>query len=169
MIVTCPSGASAAAIEYQATNLGGSLWQYDYWVSDFIFSAGQGFAVEFIYEPIHYANLTPVSSDWDVLAFDPDTQLPDEGLYDALAVVDAPDLSQPFSVTFTWLGAPLTPGSQRFYLYELDSSLEPVPIDGEEGLTTLRTVPEPSTLVLLASGVLVVWRHRTKRTAARPV
>jgi hypothetical protein len=159
--------AGATTIEFEAVHLGGSLWQYDYFLADGLFDAQQGFAVFF--DPDLFADLNPVSPapDWDVLVTIPDPLLDSDGTYDALALVDNPIFVGPFSVSFTWLGlSGTTPGSQIFNVYTLDASGFPEPI--EVGVTTPRPttpVPEPSTLFLsavsaVAGSVLTRWRRR---------
>jgi hypothetical protein len=167
--VLTPSAAGATIIEYQATNLTGDIWQYDYFVADGLFNAQQGFVVFF--DESLYADLLPVTPsppDWDVLSTNPDIVLQSDGTYDALALVDNPLFAGPFSVSFTWLGlAGSTPGSQIFDVYNLDASGFPESI--ESGVTSLpdtpTPIPEPSTLLLVSAGVVGGWQLRRQRRA----
>jgi hypothetical protein len=167
-VLSNPAAARATTIEFEAIHLGGTLWQYDYFLTDGLFDAQQGFAVFF--DPDLYSDLNPVSPapDWDVLVTIPDPLLDSDGTYDALALVDNPIFVGPFSVSFTWLGlSGTTPGSQIFNVYTLDATGFPEPI--EVGVTTPRPttpVSEPSTLLLcvvsaVAGGVLTRWRRRS--------
>jgi hypothetical protein len=172
LVMTCPSAANATVIEFEATNVSGEIWRYDYFLSDVILSAQQGFVV--LFDEDLYSDLDPLLPSplgWDVLSTIPDTVLDSDGTYDALALVDDPLFTGPFSVSFTWLGTAGTrPGSQPFSVYTLDASGFPEPF--EFGDTTPRAttaVPEPSTLLLLAAGAAVGLRHRTRRPATRSV
>lgn len=164
-LVVYPSGAGATTIEYQATHLGGNLWQYDYVITGGTFDAQQGFAVSFdgsLYEDLQAVLPSPLG--WDVLLINPDTVLPSDGLYDALAQVDNPSFVGPFSVSFTWLGsAGAAPGSQAFEVYQSDDSGVLESIGG--GVTTQREalpVPEPSVPSLLVAAVWG-WMLRARR------
>jgi hypothetical protein len=172
LVVTCPSAANATVIEFEATNVSGDIWRYDYFLSDVILSAQQGFVV-FFAEDL-YADLEPSLPSplgWDVLSTNPDTVLHSDGTYDALALVDSPSFTGPFSVSFSWLGpAGTAPRSQPFEVYDLDES--GMPISFEFGDTIPRSttaVPEPSTLMLLAAGAVLGLRHRMRRPATRSV
>ena len=147
MLAVLPlSSASAINISYNANDLGSGLWQFDYYVSGYNFDTDYGFQI--IYDYGLYENITPISSssDWDVLAWDPDLifGVPDDGVYDALALVDNASLSSPFSVQFNWLGLG-NPNGQYFEVY--DSSFA----YADSGQTA--PVPEPATLMLLAAGL----------------
>ena len=90
------------------------------------------------------------NADWDVITWDPDLGIPDDGAYDALAWVNGASLADPFTVSFVWLGSG-TPGAQPFELYTLDWASGTVAIT-DFGSTA--PVPEPATLVLLGTGLL---------------
>lgn len=141
------SSASAINITYQANDLGSGLWQFDYYVSDFDFDMDYGFQI--FYEYGFYENITPISasSDWDPITWDPDLifGVPDDGVYDALALVDDASLSEPFSVQFNWLGLG-NPNGQYFEVYD------PVFAYVDSGQTA--PVPEPATLLLLSTGII---------------
>ena len=97
-----------------------------------------------------YDNLsvtTPLA-DWDEIAINPDASIPDDGFYDAIALVAgiAPgDTLSGFSVQFDWLGAG-TPGNQFFDV--VDSGTFDVLESGETVLASA-PVPEPATLWLM--------------------
>ena len=144
--------AGATRIFYEAVDLpdagGGDLWRYRYFVSDFAFAADQGFSIEFevgLYESLQDPP-PAVSLDWDILALQPDSGVPDAGLYDALALVDSPSLAQAFEVDFTWLGAG-SPGSQPFAVNAFDASGGFV-AELDSGVTEL--LPEPGLFALVA-------------------
>jgi len=152
-ILTLPVGnAHATSIIYEAVDLanttpGEDLWQYNYSVSDYTFNADYGFTIYFDYNLYGDLEDSPTSpnSDWDVLTWDPDTVLPDDGVYDALASVNGASLADLFKVDFIWLGQG-NPGSQPFEVY--DNTWNVI----ESGNTA--PIPEPGTILLVGSGLL---------------
>jgi hypothetical protein len=134
-------------------DLGGGIWQYSYWVSDYTFNSDYGFTVYFDYGL--YENITPVSDsfDWDEISWEPDPML-GAGAYDALALIDSASLADPFTVSFNWLGS----GSPWDYVqnYEVYYS-DPFQVF-ETGTTT--PVPEPGTILLLGSGIVGLFWFR---------
>lgn len=157
--------AFAISIVYEATNStdttpGEDLWQYTYWLSDYSFDTDYGFTVYFDYQL--YSNLEDppptVNSDWDPIVWQPDPSLPDDGAYDALALVDNASLADPFTVSFVWLGSG-NPGDQYFEVY--DPSFNTV----ASGQTA--PVPEPATFLLIATGLLGFAGFRKKFSITR--
>jgi PEP-CTERM motif-containing protein len=162
--------AAATTISFQATDVadrlqGEDLYLYAYTLSDFEYPAGYGFTV--VFDRLLYSSLQvpsrPVGTDWDVLAIQPDFALPDDGLFDAMALVDAPATLTGFAIEFVWLGAGV-PGGQPFVVY--DSTFATV----ESGLTVAAPilpdpgvpVPEPASGILLGLGALLCARWRIK-------
>ena len=160
-LATSFGSANATVIEYGATNVSGNLWQYDYTVTnDSLGASLDEFTIFFqlgLYENIAVGD-TP--ADWDPLAIQPDPGLPDDGFYDALALVSgiAPGGTLGgFSLTFNWLGAG-TPGSQLFNIVDA-TTIETL----EQGFTSLRggstpptAVPEPVSPLLLGVGLALL-------------
>jgi hypothetical protein len=149
--------AHSATILFQATNLvdttpGEDLWRYTYVVSGLSFP--ENVAFETLFDHTLYSELEDpppfVNGDWSILSLQPDPLLQDAGRYSALALVAGASLADPFSLTFVWLGDPLTPpGSQPFEIAEFDAQGNFV-----RTLETGQTaVPEPGTLVLVAAGL----------------
>ena len=92
-----------------------------------------------------------MNADWDVIAIEPDLNLPDDGFYDALAIVENASLADPFSITFTWLGEG-TPSIQPFVVYEPGFNAI------ETGVAVPRTdaaIPEPTGAVLFLVGLAI--------------
>lgn len=91
VFLVSPCWTSATTIEFTATDLddtlgpGGDLWEYRYRVSDRVFAHDTGFSIAFA--PDLYRDLlaSSVHTAWDVLTFQPDPGLPNDGFYDALA------------------------------------------------------------------------------------
>ncbi len=157
--------AHAVTIQYQVTDLtdisaGADLWQYTYAVSNHNFSMDTGFSLFF--DPTLYTNLqnsAPAAhANWDILLIQPDTFTPDNGIYDALALVDNPSLLTLFSIDFVWLGTAI-PTSQPFEIYDTNFNL----ISG--GMTTSSTssIPAPFTGLLLVSGLLLMCADRKRK------
>ena len=149
--------ANATAINYTATNLidvnpGEDLWQYSYSVSDNTFAADTGFTVYFNFGLYDFVDPLPTApnADWDVLTWDPDSSLPDDGAYDAYALVDNASLTDMFTVSFVWLGGSSGPGSQFFEVY--DGLTWSVLEEGHTD-TAAAPVPEPATIMLFGIGI----------------
>lgn len=156
--------ARAVTISFSATDLpdmnpGENLYRYDYSLDSFPFSSGFGFSVQF--DPSLFASLEsppPVGSNWDIISLQPDLALPDDGIYDARALVSSPSQLTGFSVEFVWLGSG-APAAQPFVVY--NASFATV----ESGQTV--PVPEPGTLALLAVGFVGVHAHARRSTRAK--
>ncbi len=169
ILFSFPSVGFATTILFQATDVadsipGEDLWTYDYFVSGFGFDTDIGFSIEFDVGLYSQLEDPPpgVGSDWDIIAFQPDSLLPDAGLYDALALVDGASLALPFSISFVWLGAVgTTPGEQAFQINEFDG-IGAFVGTLESGQTQ---VPEPSTALLMMGGfsILAIRRRGTLR------
>lgn len=162
----CLAGpAQAFTILYEVNDLGGDRWEYQYLVSGGVFEPDQGFSVYFDPGLYHDLEVGPASGDWDVLVVQPDPGLPSDGFYDALALVPAASLAEPFVVRLLWLGSPVQgPGAQPFTInqFETDGSLTIL----ASGLTqpTTKPIPEPATWLLFGAGVSgLVRRARASR------
>ena len=160
------STSFATKINYIATDLsdtttGEDLWQYEYTVSDNTFNTNEGFTIWFDYNLYGDLETNPVApnGDWDILTWNPNQSLNDDGAYDALAFNDVATLSDSFTISFIWLGLG-TPGSQQFEVYNND------PFGTIEIGTTASTVPEPGTIILFGLGILgIAGGNRMKQLA----
>jgi hypothetical protein len=104
------------------TVVGQDLRKYIYHVSDFDFQRNQGFTIYFDADDFSGLDVAPVppNADWDIIVGEPAPLLGDEGIYDALSIVNAGELASladPFELSFVWQGAG-DPGAQRFELTE---------------------------------------------------
>jgi hypothetical protein len=156
MVFSLP--AFAGSIQYDAVDLGGGDWQYNYIVNGTFTGNSNGFTIYF--DESTYTNLTDItapSADWDLLISQPVISLPMPGYFDGLALNNLTG-SYNFSVDFTWLGSG-TPGSQPFEFYDLNNIDNPV-----TGMTSHQaSVPDPSSsLILLSIGFAGVAIARRK-------
>ena len=169
-LLVFPRLGQSAGISYQATEIDAATntWTYSYIVAGASFGVSTGstassFTVYF--DPTIYNSLdaSPVSpnADWFVFSTPTDATLPADGAYTAQAQIDGASLSDPFVISFTWLGIG-TPGSQPF-----DISDPSFLVIGS-GQTSLASsgptpTPEPSPALLLATGLcglLLTTRRR---------
>lgn len=152
-------------IEFQATDLSGSLWQYTYTLTGPALNANQAFTIFF--DPTLTANLTDTSADttlsgtaateWFSFTIPPDPTLNSQGFYSAEALVNGADpTTDSFTVTFNYLGTG-APGSQAFSIDQFDA-YENLLSNLETGQTTpfSAAVPEPESGLLLVLGTAVL-------------
>jgi len=163
--------SSATTISYEATDLtdtttGEDLWQYSYTVGDNTFAADTGFTIYFdlgLYDLLDPSPAAP-NGDWDVITWNPDSSLMDDGAYDAYALSNNASLADMFTVSFVLTGGSSAPGPQFFEVY-----------DGftwsilEEGNTASAAapVPEPATILLVGSGLIGLAGLRKKAWKSR--
>jgi hypothetical protein len=148
-----PARMDGAVILFSATNIAGSTWEYSYEVSG-TFSMNEAFLIEF--DGSLYSTLQdppPAVPDWTLIVFptDPSTTPPSPGAFGAIADVNNPTLSNPFTIQFTFLGAG-TPGSQPFTIF--NSGGDPI----ESGETS--EIPEPWSLSMIGCGLAALLCFR---------
>ena len=155
-LLTLGQQASATIITYDVSNVTGSIWRYDYSVTNDALATSLG-EFSLYFQLGQYENLLALTapSGWDGLIAQPDPLLPDNGFIDLLAQDGGIGIGQTlagFSVQFDWLGLG-APGSQPFDVIDpanftfVDSGVTQravvtPPIGGI-------SVPEPSVFALL--------------------
>lgn len=169
MLTACAAWASPTAI-YVATDLpdtvvGQDLWRYDYTISGPVDAFG---SMNLLFSPSSYASLMSQTLDATLSLLDvqPDAGASADGIVyisplNGLLAADATALS----VEFVWLGElGSTPGAQTFEV--VDGAGNPAGT-GETAVQSTSAVPEPSTLLLTASGLLALAvRHKRGKPAA---
>jgi hypothetical protein len=157
-IAAAPS--RAAIIEYDVTNVIGSTWRYEYFVTnDTLPTPINELTIWFDLGLMADLSNASAPAGWDSLVIQPDPLLPDDGFYDVLALGAGIGLGETlggFFVEFSWLGAG-TPGSQLFDV--VDANTFDIL---ESGMTVLRErdpgpvdVPEPGSAGLLLAGAMM--------------
>lgn len=146
------TSAMATTVGFTATNLTGNTWEVAYTITnDTLAQDIDEFTIFFDANLFQNLTVGNTPADWDPLVIQPDPGLPDDGFYDALALVAgiAPGATlSGFSVVFDFLGSG-TPGAQPFDI------VDPVTFDALDSGTTQRAVvPVPAALWLFGSGLL---------------
>jgi hypothetical protein len=157
-LFTCSVALPVTQIQYETADLGAGRWQYSYDVSN---TSLTGMIEEFtiwfdfdLYDNLFIETPDPPASDWDEIVVQPEPVFSDNGYYDALALagigINLGETVSEFTVSFAWLGVG-EPGPQLFEIIEPDSF---------ETLDSGWTIPEPSTLLMLGLGAVILRRKR---------
>lgn len=170
LLLVCTASFATAFTEilYEATDLGGGRWQYDYKVSNIgLTEAIKKFAIRFDYDM--YSNLTIVTpaeggeNGWQKVVFQPDEEFEVDGEYSAKGKnpgIIAGESVSGFSVSFDWTGAG-TPGPQ-YYAIINPTNFEVVS-SGWTELDPASITPEPATVILIGMGGIFVIRKWPKK------
>lgn len=155
----------AATIDYEATNIAGNQWQYSYFITNDSLSVDiEEFLIFFDANSFSNLQLLSTPSDWDPILIQPDILLPDDGYYDALALIHgiSPNSSlSGFSVQFNYLLSDI-PGSQYFEIR--DSITFGLLESGNTERLAEANIPEPNSLLILIQGIgLLIMSTRKKR------
>lgn len=152
--------ADPLSVSYTATQISGSLWQYDYQLTG-SFLSGDDLAVYFpLATSSNLLDLGTGGTDWTTFVFQPDPSLPADGEYDMVATIDSPSLSPSFDVQFQYSGSG-SPGPQSFTLYDPAYAILATGITVPS--TPLSPIPEPTSLLLLGSGLLSLCGYVKRR------
>lgn len=153
---------SAAVIQFQVTDLGSNVHEYQYFVSGLTLQANQ--AIDLRFDPALYGSLSNGVADaaFNLILIQPNNPPGAAGDYRAITPKANPSLVGPFKVDFTFTGAG-TPGSQPFLINQYSAAgLFVSTIDS--GVTTpLTGVPEPTTVALSCAALLCGFAIRRKR------
>jgi hypothetical protein len=149
--------SAAPIIEFQVTTLGSNLFRYNFTLSGIDLMANQEIDIQF--DPHIFAQLSNgvAGPGFDLLLFQPNTPLGVHGDYSALALVNLPSITGPFSVNFTLLTGAVLPTSQPFFIF--DDSFFPAKTLVSGSTTAVSTgpvVPEPGGFWLCGLALLVV-------------
>lgn len=159
--------SQATLIEYDVQNIVGNTWEYTYTVTNDTLASDIEL-IDVFFTLGLYENLVPTvtPAGWDPLVFQPDPGLPDDGIYDVLALfvpgIAPGDTLGGFGVQFDFLGIG-TPGDQYFDI------VDPFTFDSvDSGMTQASStsppmpVPEPSISWLIGVGLLGGYLARKK-------
>lgn len=156
-LLSMATAANAVVVRHQHTDLpdtdGQDRWMAEFTFEEATFLDGQGVSV--LFDPVNHAELgDPVSAgpNWDLLSLQPDVLLPAYGVFDGLALGDAPSLTGPFRIEYTWHGAG-TPGALPFVYYDVNF----------DTIESGETVPEPGQLALVAGMLSLVARANRRK------
>lgn len=157
-----PARADSVSVTYTVVNLGAGTWEYEYTLSGSL-SSGDDVAIYFpLATSSNITDLGTGGADFTTYDFPPDPGLPAEGEYDITANVDDPSLAPVFDVSFTYSGAG-SPGPQMFNFYDANFDQ----IGAGETVAAVAVgpspVPEPLSLSLLASGLVLLPALRQRR------
>ncbi len=159
--------SQATTVRYDLSLVVGNTWQYDFSVAnDSLATAIDEFTIYF--DRALFSNLQLVSApaDWDPLAIQPDLGLPQDGYFDWLAMSSgiAPGRSAGSFQVRVDFGGNSTPGASLFEV------VDPTTFDTlDRGFTTptVTAVPEPSSMVLLTSGLLLAMLRGRSRSVRK--
>lgn len=157
----------ATTVRYDLSLVAGTTWQYDFSVTnDSLAASIDEFTIFF--DRATFSNLQLVSAPvgWDPLAVQPDAGLPQDGYFDWLALSSgiAPGQSLGlFRVRVNFGGASM-PGNS---LFQVVDSRTFATLDQGFTTPTVTAVPEPSSMALLMSGLLLTMWGRKSRLAQK--
>ena len=161
--------AEAVTVKYTATDLtdvvvGQDRWSIDYLVTGSFVAFG---GLNVIYPYSAYANLVSTTSPdplvWTVNVTEPDAGLFADGLVSLSPSTGITVADLPFSVEFIWLGTG-SPGSQAFEIFDGLFAVVDTGRTTQAGVTDPNnTVPEPGTLLMVASALLLLPLSRSRR------
>lgn len=162
----------ATTVRYDLSLVSGTTWQYDFSVTnDTLAIPIDEFTIFFDHALFNNLKLVSNPMGWDPLVIQPDAGLPQDGYFDWLAVGAGIGQGQSlglFSVRLDF-GGIAAPGGSLFQVVD-PNSFDTL----DQGFTTpsIAAVPEPSTIALLTSGLLLAMvrgRSRSARKSKSPI
>ena len=159
---------SATTITFDLSNSSGNTWTANYSIiNDTLAGPIEEFTIFFdlgLYENI---NSVSTPANWDPIAIQPDVGIPDDGFYDALALIsgiaNGATLSG-FIVSFDWLGVD-SPISQYFEI--VDPFTFDVLDSGQTQISQLVSVAEPGSISLLIAGLFGLFFARKNKASCK--
>ena len=161
LIVFVSQSVRATTVTYDVTNISGNTWEYNYSVANDSLSIEiEEFTIFFTVGDYENLAIGVTPANWGPLVIDPNTGIPDDGFYDALAfsigIVPGASLGG-FSVQFDYLGTG-TPGSQLFDILNPNTFAVL-----DSGTTQLSAVPIPAAGLLMGTGLLTLFMAARRR------
>lgn len=159
-IILSVANANATTIDFTTIQIGTNHWRYDYTIhNDTLGIPIEEFTIFF--DESTYANLgnIPSLAQWDLIALQPDSGIPADGLFDGLGLsggIAAGATLSGLSVSFDYLGTGI-PELQRF------SIVDPVSfavLDSGNTTNAAVALPLPDTLSLVGLGLLATAMMR---------
>jgi len=163
LLLTGSLSTQATLITSDLVQLDTNTWQSTYQVTnDTLPFDIEEFSIYFDFSLFENLVATGAPPDWDPLVIQPDSGLPDDGFYDALALstgVIPGDMLSGFMLEFDYLGLDLPP-VMPFDI--LDPFTFEILDSGDVTFTSITRlpVPAPATLGLLALGLIGFTRRR---------
>nr|WP_319491024.1 hypothetical protein [uncultured Desulfobacter sp.] len=143
-----------AAIDYSLNDLGGGRYEYLYTVSNDNYDFDiEEFSIFFDFESYENLEITSTPSSWDPILIQPDVDLEEDGMFDALALgmpLVLGEVVSGFGVSFDWIGSGI-PGTQAYEFIDPDSFMVL-----DDGSTTLTAVPLPAGIYFMISGLMTI-------------
>jgi hypothetical protein len=138
---------SGGTISFSATDQGSGVFRYEFKPQGLILAKHQEIDIQF--DPTLFGNLFNgvADSDFRLVLLQPDNPSGAAGDYSALALVDNPSMTGPFSVDVTWLGTG-QPGDLPFVIHQFDAT-------GQHIIGTITSVPEPASWLLTGAGLII--------------
>jgi hypothetical protein len=143
---------AAGPVGYQVSDLGGNVFQYEFFPTDLGLLAYQELDIQF--DAALFGSLFNgvADSDFRLLLLQPNNPPGAVGDYTALALVDNPSLAGPFSVDVRWLGSGV-PGGLPYLLHQFDASGQNLGTIGSGSLVV--ETPEPASWLLGGIGLVI--------------